>query len=183
MIDALTINYILIILSIIYFVTSYLIYRVRQEKYLFYYSFAFIFLAFSYTLLFYQTILPIWLSFVVMNIAILLSQIFIVSGIRVLYNQTPLPKRFNIYITFFVVSMLFFTYILPNINVRISIISFTISALLIDLLWVIEKNKRNVLKQVHTTIRIVIFVSIFNWLSRVYFAFLVGKNTNFIVEQ
>ena len=183
MIDALTINFILIILSIIYFVTSYLIYKVRKERYLFYYSLTFIFLSLSYLILFYQKILPIWISFVVMNIMILLSQIFIVSGIRVLYNQIPIPKRFNIYITVFTISMLFFTYIQSNTNIRISIISLTITSLLIDLLWVINKYKNNVTLQVHKTLQFVIHFSIFNWLSRIYFAFSVGKDTSYVVDQ
>ena len=183
MIDALTINFILVILSIIYFITSYLIYKVRKERYLFYYSLTFIFLSLSYLILFYQKILPIWLSFVVMNIMILFSQIFIITGIRVLYTLTPIPKRFLIYITVYTFLMLFFTYTQSNTNIRITIISFTISALLIDLLWVINRNKNKVASQVHKTLRFVIFFSIFNWLSRVYFAFSVGKDTTYVVDQ
>lgn len=183
MIDALTINFILVILSIIYFITSYLIYKVRKERYLFYYSLTFIFLSLSYLILFYQKILPIWLSFVVMNIMILFSQIFIITGIRVLYTLTPIPKRFLIYITVYTFLMLLFTYTQSNTNIRITIISFTISALLIDLLWVINKNKNKVASQVHKTLRSVIFFSIFNWLSRVYFAFSVGKDTTYVVDQ
>ena len=116
MIDALTVNIVLIILSLIYFFMAVAIYLSRKEIYLFYYSLTFITLAIIYALLLFQKSLPVWISFIVMNMLILVSQIFIVAGIRLLYKQKAIPKRFYYYFLIYFLLMIFYTYIDSNIN-------------------------------------------------------------------
>ena len=80
-----TLNFVMIILALVYFIMSFIIYKVRKDKYLIYYYLTFLTLSLTYLLLFYQKTLPEWLGFIVTNLLVLLSQLFVVTGVRVLY--------------------------------------------------------------------------------------------------
>lgn len=183
MIDALTINFILIILSVIYFVMAIAIYLSRKELYLFYYSLTFITLAITYTLLFFQKSLPVWLSFITMNMLILASQIFIVGGIRLLYKQKVIAKRYYAYFLIFFLLLIYFTYINFNINARIIVVSLGVAIYLLDLVIFITKYKENVVPIVNASILAITSFSILNWISRVFFAILLKPNVAYIVDQ
>jgi len=183
MIDALTVNIVLIILSVIYFFMAIAIYLSRKEIYLFYYSLTFITLAITYTLLLFQKSLPIWISFIVMNMLILVSQIFIVAGIRLLYKQNAFPKRFYVYFLIFFFLMMFYTYIDYNINARIISVSLGIAFFLSDLIVFVIRHKENVVSIVNKSIVSIAIFTILNWTSRVFFALLLNPNVGYIIDQ
>ena len=116
MIDALTINFILIILSLIYFSMALTIYFVRKQNYLLYYSLTFVTLTFVYLLLFLQQNFPDWISFILMNSLLVISQMFVVIGVRSLYKQKPFVPRFLILFVVLVLLMTYYTYFDFNIN-------------------------------------------------------------------
>lgn len=183
MIDALTINFVLVILSSVYFFMSVIIYRVRKEKYQFYYLFTFFTLAITYFMLFFQKLFPDWFSFVFMNLFIALSQIFIVSAIRVFYKLKPLKSRFIIYLFILVCSLIFFTYINFNLSFRVISLSLYMVINLIDLLWVIIKYRDNVHENINKVIPIILVFSSLVWLSRIIFALTRGIQYKYLVDQ
>jgi diguanylate cyclase (GGDEF)-like protein/hemerythrin-like metal-binding protein len=183
MIDALTVNFTLIILSAIYFFMAIAIYFTRKEKYLFYYSLSFITLAITYALLLFQKTLPIWISFIVLNMLILVSQLFIVVGIRLLYKQKAFAKRFYLYFLILFFLMIFYTYIDYNINARIISASLGIAFFLLDLVVFVIRHKENVISIINRSIIIVTGLSILNWISRVFFALIANPNIEYIIDQ
>lgn len=183
MIDALTVNIVLIILSVIYFIMAFAIYLSRKEIYLFYYSLTFITLVITYTLLLFQKSLPVWISFIVMNMLILISQIFIVAGIRLLYKQKAIAKRFYAYFLIFLILMIFYTFINNNLNARITTVSLGIVFHLLDLVWFVYRHKENVVPVVNKSILLITTFSIINWLSRAFLAFSLNPGGGYIADQ
>lgn len=74
MLDALTLNFTMTILMFVYFVMSLIIFRIRKEKYLIYYLLTFLTLFSTYFLLFFQKYFPDWISFILINLLVVLSQ-------------------------------------------------------------------------------------------------------------
>jgi len=183
MIDALTVNFILVILSIIYFLMALTIYFVRKESYLFYYSLTFITLTVVYLLLFLQQKFPDWISFILMNSLVIISQIFIVVGIRSLYKQKPFVPRFVILFILFIIFMIYFTYIDFNINARIITISIIVAIYLLDNYLFVLRYSNEVIPIVNSSVIIITIISIFNWLSRVYFALNRNIEVKYLVDQ
>lgn len=141
MIDALTINFVLVILTSVYFLMSVIIYRVRKEKYLLYYLFTFLTLAITYIMLFFQKSFPDWINFILTNTLVMMSQMFVVAGIRVLYQLKPFEKRFWISVLSVLTFLYYFTYIDFSLNFRIIVLSIGMAVNLIDLLLVVRKTK------------------------------------------
>lgn len=183
MIDALTINLVLVILSSVYFFMSVIVYRVRKEKYQLYYLFTFLTLAITYFMLFFQKLFPDWFSFVVMNLFIALSQIFIVSAIRVFYKLKPFESRFILYLLILVFSLIFFTHINFNLSFRVISLSLYMVINLIDLLLVIIKYRDNVHENINRVIPIILVFSSLVWLSRIIFAVTRGIQYKYLVDQ
>ncbi|NTW91480.1 MAG: hypothetical protein HGA35_06100, partial [Erysipelotrichaceae bacterium] len=183
MIDALTINFILVILSLIYFLMSITIYFVRKEKYLLYYSLTFITLTFVYLLLFFQQVFPDWISFILMNSLVVISQIFVVIGVRSLYKQKPFVPRFFILFVILVLLMAYFTYINFNINVRIIVISIGVSLYLLDNLLFVYRHSNEVIPTINKSIKIITVISAINWLSRIFFALYRNVEVKYLVDQ
>ncbi len=183
MIDALTVNFVLVILTSVYFFMSLIIYRVRREEYLLYYLFTFLTLAITYIMLFFQKSFPDWVNFILTNTLVMMSQLFVIAGIRVLYKLKPFVKRFWISIFFVLVCLFYFTYINFNLNYRIIVLSIAMAANLIDLLFVINKNKGSSTKNIHNLISIIASISTVIWMSRVFFALSNSGYNKYIVDQ
>jgi diguanylate cyclase (GGDEF)-like protein/hemerythrin-like metal-binding protein len=159
------------------------IYLSRKERYLFYYSLTFITLAITNTLLLFQKSLPLWISFIVMNMLILIGHVFIVAGIRLLYKQSAITRRFYAYFLIFFFLMIFYTYIDYNINARIIVVSLGITFFLLDLIWFVYRYKENVVPVVNNSILLIVIFSVINWISRVFFGLLINPNNGFIIDQ
>lgn len=183
MIDALTINFILIILSLIYFSMALTIYFVRKQKYLLYYSLTFVTLTFVYLLLFLQQNFPDWISFILMNSLLVISQIFVVIGVRSLYKQKPFVPRFLILFVVLVLLMTYYTYFDFNINARIIVISIGVSLYLLDNLLFVYRHSNEVIPTINKSIKIITVISAINWLSRIFFALYRNVEVKYLVDQ
>lgn len=183
MIDALTVNFVLVILSFIYFLMALAIYFVRKQKYLFYYSLTFITLAIVYSLLFLQQKFPDWISFILMNGLVVLSQIFVIAGIRLLYKQKPFVPRLFIVFALFILTITYYTYIDFNINARIIAISVFSALHLFDVLLFVNRHKDEVIPTINKSVRIITIISIIIWLSRIIFAINSDLSIKYLVDQ
>lgn len=183
MIDALTLNFALIILSTVYFFMSLIIYSIRKEKYLLYYLFTFVTLTITYVLLLFQKSFPDWFSFVFTNILVALSQLFIVFSVRVLYKLNPFEKRFFVLIILLVAALVFFTYSNFSLSYRVISLSVYMAINLVDLLIVTNKNKKNVHTNINKIISAVLVLSTFVWLTRIVFAVTADVQVKYLVDQ
>jgi diguanylate cyclase (GGDEF)-like protein/hemerythrin-like metal-binding protein len=183
MIDALTLNFALIVLSTVYFLMSLIIYNIRREKYLLYYSLTFITLTLTYVLLLYQKSFPDWFSFVFTNILVALSQLFIVISVRLLYKLKPIEPRFFVLIVVLAISLVFFTYNIFSLSYRVITLSLYMSINLIDLLIVTNKHKHKVHANINKIISTVLVLSSFVWLTRIVFALTSTIQVKYLVDQ
>lgn len=183
MFDALTLNLVMVILSFVYFLMSIIIYRVRKEKYLLYYLMTFLSLTFTYILLFFQKNFPDWISFIFTNFLVLLSQLFVVIGVRVLYSLKPITKRFFAYIVIAIIFLYYFTYIDFSLNARIIVVSLIMAIILFDLIYISIINKKNVHKSINHIILSISLISSVVWLSRVVFTFNTIVRERYLVDQ
>ena len=183
MFDALTLNLVMVILSFVYFLMSIIIYRVRKEKYLLYYLMTFLSLTFTYILLFFQKNFPDWISFIFTNFLVLLSQLFVVIGVRVLYSLKPIAKRFFAYIVIAIIFLHYFTYIDFSLNARIIVVSLIMAIILFDLIYISIINKKNVHKSINHIILSISLISSVVWLSRVIFTFNTIVSERYLVDQ
>ncbi len=183
MYDALTLNFALVILSFVYFIMSIIIYRVRREKYLLYYLFSFAGLFLVYLLLFFQKSFPDWISFILMNLLVLLSQMCVVVGMRVLYQLKPLDIKQFIYVAVTTLFLIYYTYIEFSINARYIILSAAMAIILIDLLLVTIRNKKNVDKSIDRIIFSIVSVVIVVWVSRIIVALINPIEQRYLVDQ
>jgi len=183
MIDALTLNIALIILSSVYFIMSLIIYNIRKEKYLLYYLLTFITLTITYSLMLFQKTFPDWFSFVFTNILVALSQMFIVFSVRVLYKLNPFKKRFLVLIAFLAMALIYFTYINFSLSYRVISLSVYMAINLVDLLIVTNRNKKNVDADINKIISTVLVISSFVWLTRIVFALTADVQVRYLVDQ
>jgi len=183
MFDALTLNLVMVILSFVYFLMSIIIYRVRKEKYLLYYLMTFLSLTFTYILLFFQKNFPDWISFIFTNFLVLLSQLFVVIGVRVLYSLKPIAKRFFAYIVIAIIFLYYYTYINFSLNARVVVVSLIMAIILFDLIYISIINKKNVHKSINHIILSISLISSVVWLSRVVFTFNTIVRERYLVDQ
>ncbi len=183
MIDALTLNLVLVILTFVYFIMSLIIYNVRKEKYLLYYLFTFITLTITYTLLFFQKSFPDWIGFIVMNGLVMISQMFVIIGIRTLYKIKPLKSRFFMYFILVIVGLTYYTYVYFDMNARIIVVSIGMAINLIDLIIDTHRNRENVHKSISKLVFYITFLSVIIWLSRVVIIFFSTENHKYILDQ
>ena len=178
-----TLNFVMIILALVYFIMSFIIYKVRKDKYLIYYYLTFLTLSLTYLLLFYQKTLPEWLGFIVTNLLVLLSQLFVVTGVRVLYSLKPFIKSSILYFIFILIGMIYYTYVDLNINARVIIVSFALAIMLIELLHTINRNKNKVHKSITTIVIASSSISLLIWFSRIAFAIFNENSAGYLIDQ
>jgi len=183
MIHAPTLNLVLVILTFVYFVMSLIIYKVRREKYLLYYLFTFITLTITYLLIFFQKSFPDWIGFIVMNLLVMISQMFVIVGIRTLYKIKPIVKRFSIYLVSLTLFLVYFTYFEFSMNARIIIMSIGMAVNLIDLIIVTNKYKENVHSSVNKLVFYITTLSAVVWMSRIIIVFFNQENVKYLLEQ
>lgn len=183
MIDTLTLNFALIILSSVYFLMSLIIYSIRKEKYLLYYLLTFITLTITYSLILFQKSFPDWFSFIFTNILVALSQMFIVFSVRVLYKLKPFEKRFLILLILLLVLLIYSTYINFSLSLRVISLSVYMAINLVDLLIVTNKNKMNVHSNINKIISSVLVISSLVWLTRIAFAITADVQVKYLVDQ
>lgn len=159
------------------------IYFVRKEKYLFYYSLTFIMLTFVYIFLFYQQLFPDWISFILMNILVIFSQILIIISIRSLYKQKVFVPRLFILFALLIISLIYYTYIDFSINARIIITSVFSSLYLLDVLLFVNRHKSEVIPSISKSVKIITVISIVNWMSRIFFALSSDINIRYLIDQ
>lgn len=183
MLDALTINFILIVLSFIYFLMSIAIYLVRKERYLGFYSFTFLLLGIVYLLLIFQHSFPDWISFIVLNSIVILSHVLLFIGIRLLYKQKAFVPRFFIYYVFLLFLLIYFTYVNFSINARIIIVSIGVCLYLLDNLLFVYRHTKEVIPSVNVGIKFISYISIINWFSRIFFALNRDIEIKYLIDQ
>lgn len=183
MIDALTLNIALIILSTVYFFMSIFIYNLRKERYLLYYLLTFITLTITYILMLFQKSFPDWVSFVFTNILVALSQLFIILSVRVLYKLKPFVFRFFILLVILSILLTIFTYNNFNLSYRVITLSLYMAINLIDLLIETNRNKVNVDSNINRIISTVLIGSSIVWLSRIVFAILSDVQFKYLLDQ
>ena len=171
MLDALTLNFTLTILMFVYFVMSLIIFRIRKEKYLIYYLLTFLTLFSTYFLLFFQKYFPDWISFILMNLLVVLSQLFVVIGIRVLYRLKSINAWYLVYFLLTFIGVYYYTYIDFSITSRIIVTSMVLSLMLIDLIVIVRRFKDRVNEAINKIVITIAFISIIVWLSRIFFVF------------
>ncbi len=183
MLDALTLNFTLTILMFVYFVMSLIIFRIRKEKYLIYYLLTFLTLFSTYFLLFFQKYFPDWISFILMNLLVVLSQLFVVIGIRVLYRLKSINAWYLVYFLLTFIGIYYYTYIDFSITSRIIVTSMVLSLMLIDLIVIVRRFKDRVNEAINKIVITIAFISIIVWLSRIFFVFNQESTQRYLVDQ
>lgn len=183
MIHAPTLNLVLVILTFVYFIMSLIIYKVRKEKYLLYYLFTFITLTLTYILLYFQKSFPDWIGFIVMNILVMISQMFVIVGIRTLYKLRPVEKRFYIYLIMVTFFLFYYTYFDFSMNARIIIVSIGMVVNLADLIVITNKYAANVHKSVNNLVFYITLLSAIIWLSRVIIVYFNQEESKYLLDQ
>lgn len=183
MFDVLTLNLVMIALSFVYFIMSFIIYRARKEKYLIFYFLPFLTLSITYSLLLFQESLPEWIGFILTNVLVLLSQVFVISGVRMLYSFKPISKMNIVYFILLIIGMYYYSYINFNLNARVIIVSSILSIALIEILILVRKNKNKVHKSINSIVNTISLISLSIWIFRIVYTLVFNLNNSFLIDQ
>ncbi len=173
----------LIVLAGIYSVINLMIYQVKREQYLLIFAISFVLLGFSYALLGYQAVLPAFYAFVLYNGFNFLSYIFILMGIRMVFNLRKI-SRLSVAITIFSLLLVYlFAVVLENYLARVFIVSLTIAFYFIEALVDLNHKAIDVSDSAKKMTRYFIISSMIIWLIRLIVILYYSVQTSLIINN
>ena len=156
----------LIVLSNIYAVINFLIYRVKKERYLIAFVYSFILLGINFALLAYQTQLPAFFAYGVNNVVNLMSYLMMLMGIRLLFNLKPVSRSAIIITVFSVLLILLFSLVSYSYIVRVVIVSMTIAFYFIETIRNLKRTDHRFPEHIKKVTLYFLFFGITLWLFR-----------------
>ena len=156
----------LIVLSSIYAVINLMIYHVKHERYLLVFTYSFIFLGISYSILGFQSVLPPFIAYVIYNAVNFLSYVTILMGIRLVFGFKAISRSSIVVTVVSLVLVYFFGLVTQNYIARVSIVSLTIAYYFIEALMDLNHKDSMLSPAVKKVTRYFIVFGMVIWLGR-----------------